>query len=118
MIEPQVEKVLAAVPELSPRYCELVEDADDDPGAAAVFEELALFLTDLLRDPGGGRLPGSGEALVERALDAVEAAAGGPDAEELVCWSFLWNLGGPELSALRPLMGRRTLRLLDEIGDG
>ena len=114
MIEPEVEKVLTAVPELSPRYIELVEAADDDPGAPAVFEELAVFVTEHLRSEAGA----IDDALVDRVLWAVESAAQGPDAEELVSWSFLENLGEPELEELQGRMGRRTALLLEEIGDG
>ena len=39
--------MLAAVPEFHSRYLELVELADDDPGATEAFTELAEFVAEL-----------------------------------------------------------------------
>ena len=110
--DPAVESVLATVPEFAGRYVELVHQVDAEPGAAAVFSELADFVADLAYDPDG-RLP-----LLGRCLAAVEAVAmASPDAVALVGWAFLDSLSPDEATALRPQLGPRTRELLDRLDE-
>lgn len=110
--DPEVVTVLLAVPELVPAYLQLAADADDDPGAAAVFEALADLVVEVLADTR------SSGAVLARCLGAVEDVAGtSPDAEELVGWSFLDALGPAERATLAPLLGPAT-RALADAADG
>jgi len=103
MPDPEVEILLAAVPEFVDRFVDLVEAADGDPGAAAAFEELADFIATLITE-GGPRPP-----VLTRCLDAVEQVAlESEDAEELIAWSFLDSLCLDDLNALEPWLGRQT----------
>lgn len=107
----EVVTLLLSVPELVPAYLELTDEADDDPGAAAVFEALADLVVELLADARA-----SGDVLA-RCLGAVEQVAStSPDADELVAWSFLDALAPAERAALRPLLGPATRALADPPG--
>ena len=110
--EPEVESVLASVPEFAGPYMDLVRDADGDPGGASAFGELADFVASLADDLDGRR------PLLERCLRAVEAvAASSPDAVPLVGWAFLDSLSPEEATALRPLLGPCTTELLDRLDE-
>lgn len=105
-LDPEVMPVLLAVPELAPTYLRLVQAADGDPGAAAVLEELADFVADLL-----GEVRHHHDVL-ERCLGAVEeVAASSADASELVTWSFLDSLAPDERAALGRFLGPRARAL-------
>src|ERR1700726_4619495 len=74
----EVDILLAAVPEFRGRYLELVEAADDDPGATDAFSELADFVAELAKGLEELR------PVLTRCLNAVEKVACGSDeAEEL-----------------------------------
>ncbi|MGH9019352.1 MAG: hypothetical protein ACRDY1_16515 [Acidimicrobiales bacterium] len=109
MIEPEVVIVLEAAPDFAGRYRQLLEAADDDPGAAVVFAELAEFVASLAAEMDRLR-PG-----LERCLAAVEAVAEqSEDAEDLVVWSFFDNLSPDDIGRLGPWLGPATRRLLDD----
>src|ERR1700722_3718976 len=113
MIPGEVHHVLQGAPSFVDRYLELVDAADGDPGAAAVFAELADFVAELMEEL---------ERVVptlELCLAGVEkVAAGSPDAEELVLWSFFDNLSPDDVRRLQPWLGPRTRSLLDEVDQG
>jgi hypothetical protein len=113
MIPGEVQQVLLGAPTFVDRYRELVDAADGDPGAAAVFAELADFVAELMEE---------WERVVptlELCLAGVEkVAAGSPDAEELVVWSFFDNLSPDDVRRLQPWLGPRTRALLDEVDRG
>ena len=108
-MEPEIELVLRAVPEFAARYLELVEAADDDPGPAIGFEELAAFVAELAEAVERCR------PILERAMAAVEAVAADPGAEDVVGWSFLDTLSPDERRRLVPWMGPRTAAALERI---
>jgi hypothetical protein len=110
--DPDVITVLLTVPELAPTYLRLAALADDDPGAAALFGEMADQLTELLAR-GRGDWP-----IVSRILQAVEhTAATSLDAEELVVWSFLDALSPTVLGTIRSRLGPATVRLLEDVDE-
>lgn len=111
-IEPEVVTVLLAVPELAHRYLDLAQAADDDPGAAALFDELADHVVGL-SEQAAGATPG-----LDRCLAAVEqVATTSPDAEDLVAWCFLDAIPPETLRWLRPRLGPATAALLASIED-
>jgi hypothetical protein len=106
----EVKTVLEAVPEFRGRYLELVELADDDPGATEAFCELADFVAELATG-----LEQFGP-LLKKCLVAVEqVASSSGDAEELVGWSFLDCLSIDTRRILLPWLGRSTLAVLETI---
>jgi hypothetical protein len=108
----EVTTLLAAVPEFLGRYLELVELADDDPGATEAFCELADFVAELAAGIEQFR------PLLTRCLAAVEqVSATSEDAEELVGWSFLDYLSLDTRRAVLPWLGPRTLAVLEAIED-
>ena len=110
MTDHEIKILLDEVPEFVPSFCDLVEAADGDPGAAAVFEELADFVAGLAE-----QLHLSRPCLV-RCLSAVEAVARrSDDAEELVGWSFLDALSPDDRHLLGPWFGPTTRKLLAEL---
>lgn len=110
MAESEVSHVLEGTPEFLDRYLELVEWADGDPGAPAVFAELADYVAHLVAELERFR------PTLERCLAAVEKVAEhSADAEELVIWSFFDNLSPDDVSRLEPWLGPRTRALLDEV---
>jgi len=109
MIDDETAEVLERAPEFADRYRELVESADDDPGAPAVFAELADFVAGLVAEVERFR------PTLERCLAGVEKVAeGSPDAEDLVVWSFFDNLSPDDVRHLEPWLGPCTRALLDE----
>ena len=108
-MEPGIEQVLQAVPEFAARYLGLVEAADDDPGSAIAFEELATFVAELAQEVERCR------PILERAMAAVETMAAEPSAGEVVGWSFLDTLSPDERRQLAPWMGPRTAAVLELI---
>lgn len=110
--EPEVVTLLLALPELVPAYIQLVEAADGDPGAAAVFEEAAAWVGAAVERVAGQ------QAALRRCLAAVEQVARtSPEAEELVGWSFLDQLPPPQRQVLAPLLGSRTRALARELDE-
>jgi hypothetical protein len=108
----EVATVLAAVPEFLGRYLELVELADDDPGAAEAFSELAEFVAELASGVEQYR------PVLTRCLAAVEeVASSSEDAEELVGWSFLDYLSLDARQTLLGWLGPGTLAILESIED-
>ena len=113
MIETEVSQVLDSAPEFTDRYLELVRSADGDPGAAAVFAELAEYVGCLLGELEHVR------PRLERCLAGVEKVVeSSDDAEELVIWSFFDNLSPDDVRRLEPWLGSRTRALLDEVDQG
>ncbi len=109
MIDDEVAQILRSTPEFADRFMDLVESADDDPGAAAVFVELGDFVAGLLAAVEQVR------PTLERCLAGLEAvAAGSSDAEELIVWSFFDGLSPDEVRLLGPWLGPRTRALLDD----
>jgi hypothetical protein len=110
MIDDEVTQVLDSAPEFTDRYLELVRAADGDPGASAVFAELAEYVAGLVGELDHVR------PRLERCLAGVEkVAASSDDAEELVIWSFFDNLSPDDVGRLEPWLGPRTRALLDEV---
>jgi hypothetical protein len=109
---PEVAVLLRAVPEFRDRYLALVEAADDDPGPAQAFGELAEFVSEL-----ADRLVGLHPVLT-RCLEAVEqVAATSDDAEELVGWSFLDYLSIEARRCILAWLGPRTREILESVED-
>ncbi len=109
-MDPEVAAVLEAVPDFVPRYLDLAEAADDEPGAAETLTELADYVADLV-----GQLEHYRPALA-RCLDAIEAMAGvSPDTDELIEGAFLDSLSPDDVVALSPLFGPHTLALLEDL---
>jgi len=109
MIDDEVQLLLDEAPEFRPRYLDLVEAADDHPGAAATFVELADYVAGLAQAVEEFR-----PALV-RCLSAVEKVAeSSADAEELIIWSFFDNLSPDDVRRLDVWIGPRTRSLLDD----
>jgi hypothetical protein len=110
MMDDEVAQLLERAPEFGDRYRELVAWADGDPGAAAVFAELADYVAGLVAEVERSR------PSLERCLAGVEEVAGrSPDAEELVVWSFFEGLSPDDVRRLGPWLGPRTRALLDEV---
>jgi hypothetical protein len=108
----EVTTLLEAVPEFLGRYLELLELADDDPGATEAFCELADFVAELA--DGIERF----RPLLTRCLAAVEQVAStSEDAEELVGWSFLDYLSLDTRRMVLPWLGPSTLAVLEAIED-
>jgi hypothetical protein len=108
--EAEVATVIATVPEFADRYLQLVEQWDGDPGAEAVFGDLADIVTELARGSGGLH------PVLARVLTAVELVAlTSPDAEELVAWSFLDAISPDALQRLEPWLGAHTRALLRQL---
>lgn len=108
----EVTSLLTVIPEFLGRYLELVELADDDPGAAETFRELAAFVEELVAGLEQFR------PLLIRCLDAVEkVASDSDDAQELVGWSFLDYLSLDARRTVLPWLGPRTLAIQEEIED-
>ena len=108
----EISTLLEAVPEFHGRYLELVELADDDPGPAEAFSELAVFVAELAMGIEQFR------PLLTRCLAAVEqVAATCDDAEELVGWSFLDYLSTDARRIVLPWLGPNTLAVLEAIED-
>ncbi|HUC36290.1 MAG TPA: hypothetical protein VMR97_04120 [Acidimicrobiales bacterium] len=113
MIAVEVATILECVPEFADRFLDLVEAADGDPGAPAVFVELADFVVTL-----DSRRP-ERAGLVARCLACVERVARCSDqALELVGWSFLDGLCPEDLERLHPWLGPSTLALAAQIEEG
>jgi hypothetical protein len=109
VIEHEISLVLEAVPEFTDRYLSLVEAADEDPGAAAMFVELADYVAELVAELERSR------PTLERCLAGVEKVADtSVDAEELLIWAFFDNLSPDDVRHLDPWLGPRTRILLDE----
>jgi hypothetical protein len=109
-LEPTVAAVLDTVPEFVPAYLALVEEFDDDPGAAVVLTGLADFVA--------ARVELLGEDLpaLHRALAAVETvASAGGESGELVAYAFLDSLSPDQSRLVEPWMGTATRALLDEM---
>lgn len=103
MFTPEVATVLEAVPEFKERFCDLVEEADGDPGGGAAFTELAEFVASLLARPRPSL------AVLSRCLAGVEQVAReSEDADELVVWSFLDRLSPDDLKTIFPWLGPCT----------
>jgi hypothetical protein len=109
MIDIEVAQVLEGAPEFVDRYLELVESADGDPGAPAVFAELADYVAGLAAEVERFR------PTLERCLAGVEkVATTSEDAEELVVWSFFDSLSPDDLRRIETWLGPRTRALLDD----
>lgn len=110
MVAPEVTLLLEQVPEFAGRYLALVEDADEDPGAAVAFEELADFTASLLR------LIDRADPVVRRVMACLEqVAAISAEAEDLVGSAFLDNLGPDDVRVLTRSMGPATHAILDQL---
>ena len=119
MDDPEVERVLERVPEFAVRYQALVEAYDGEPGAAVAYEELAVYAAEL-----GVELDRSLPvlrrifAVVEELVAVQEEGGDGeedPGDDALVTWSFLDSLCPDDVRRLRPLMGRATRGLLEDL---
>lgn len=109
-IDPDVAVLLESAPELTDRYLALVEDVDGDPGAVALFAELADYVSGLV-----GEVERHRPSLL-RCLAGVEAVARvSEDAEELIVWAFFDNLSPDTCRRLGAWLGPRTRSLLDEV---
>ena len=113
MIDPDVVRILRAVPEFAERYLDLLEHADGDPGAAAAFAELADFASELATGVDRHRL------VLGQLMAAVEeVAASSRRAEEHIGWAFLDSLSPDETARLRPWLGPSTRSLADLLESG
>ncbi len=92
------------------RYLELVEVFEDDVGDNELLGAVADLVEEELRAPGD-------RTAVERCLAFVEEAAGRGEREE-VAYCFLDRLAPETMTAIRPLLGRRTKALLCDLDDG
>ncbi len=109
MTSPAVIALLEAVPELAPRYLELVAACDDDPGLAPTLTELADVVASAL-----DAAPPATD-VVRRAADALEAVLAGPaggDVADEVVGAFFEELSPADARRLRPYLGRTTRRML------
>jgi hypothetical protein len=101
------------LPEFMPRYLELIEAGDDDPGAPVVLMELAEFVTSRLRVV---EIEGS---MLTRALGMVEALLDAHDHDdvgaELVRDAFLDTFTVEDRRLLTPRLGPRSLHLLESL---
>jgi hypothetical protein len=112
-MESEVATVLEAVPDFVPRYLDLAEAADEEPGAAETLTELADYVAELV-----GELEHYRPALA-RCLDAIEAMAGvSSDTDELIEGAFLDSLSPDDVVTLSPLFGPHTLSLLEDLHGG
>jgi hypothetical protein len=108
----EVRALLQAVPEFTPRYLGLVEEADGHPGNNEAFSELADFVAELASGLEQFR------PLLVRCLSAIERVAEvSEDAEELVGWCFLDYLSLDARRAVIPWLGPSTLSILETIED-
>jgi hypothetical protein len=108
----EVKALLQAVPEFTPRYLELVEEADGHPGSNEAFSELADFVAELASGLEQFR------PLLVRCLSAIErVAVASEDAEELVGWCFLDYLSLDARRAVIRWLGPSTLSILETIED-
>jgi len=105
--------LLSLVPELHAAYLELVALADDDPGPAAIFAELATLVAGWLATVG------QAQPALDRAFRALEAVAedAGEDALELVGYAFFDNLSPDHQRAAQRWIGPYT-RAVMEVLDG
>jgi hypothetical protein len=118
--EMEVDILLSLVPELTERHRSLVRDGDGEPGAAAVFGDLAdVICGAALRGPRRPQTSKGPNGTVLRCLAAIEVVAERSlDADELVGWSFLDNLRPDITTWLRPWLGPRTTRILEQLDEG
>jgi hypothetical protein len=108
----EVRALLQAVPEFTPRYLDLVEEADGHLGSNEAFSELADFVAELASGLEQFR------PLLVRCLSAIERVAeASEDAEELVGWCFLDYLSLDARRAVIPWLGPSTLSILETIED-
>ncbi len=105
--------LLSLVPELHAAYLELVALADDDPGPAAVFAELAALVAGWLATVG------EAQPALDRAFRALEAVAedASEEALELVGYAFFDNLSPDHQRAAQRWIGPST-RSVMEVLDG
>ncbi|MHB1548867.1 MAG: hypothetical protein ACYCX8_09045 [Acidimicrobiales bacterium] len=105
--------LLSLVPELHATYLELVALADDDPGPAAVFAELAALVAGWLATVG------EAQPALDRAFRALEAVAedASEEALELVGYAFFDNLSPDHQRAAQRWIGPST-RAVMEMLDG
>ena len=102
-LDPDVATVLEWAPGFAERYLEMVAVCDGDPGAPAVFGELADYVAQLAEEMERTR------PRLVACMAAVEAVAvASQDAEELVGWSFLDALDPADVRRVRPWMGPQT----------
>ena len=106
--------LLHQLPEFETAYLDLVAAFDDAPGGAAVFTELADFVSSRLTAIEADR------PVLERALGAIEMVADGQDGEsvELIGYAFLDSLSPDDRRRIQPWLGPRTAALLDELDGG
>jgi hypothetical protein len=110
VLAPEVTAVLEEVPEFVDRVLDLAQAADGDPGAPAVFCELADFVASLVTQQDRSA------HLLSRCLACVERVAReSEDAEELVAWCFLDSLCPEDLKDLGPWLGPRTGAMADRL---
>jgi hypothetical protein len=106
-------EVVRHLPEFVPRYMELAEAGDDDPGAAAVLLELADFAAARLRAVEAER------SALARALGLVEALldslAGDSIGTELVGYAFFDTFTVEDRRLLAANLGPRSLDLLESL---
>jgi len=103
--------VLEAAPHFADRYRELVQWADDGPGAGVVFADLADHVADLVAEMEHLRLR------LVRCMDGVEkVASSSDDAEELIVWSFFDALSPDHVRRLDPWIGPHTRALVAAAG--
>jgi hypothetical protein len=101
------------LPEFVPRYMELVEAGDDDPGEPTVLMELAEFVAARLAVVAGeGSAVGRALGLIEA---TVRARAADTTACELVGYAFFDNFTVEERRLLTPVLGPRSLELLESL---
>jgi hypothetical protein len=112
-MESEVALILRGCPEFAPAYLALVQEADGEPGAAAVLAEFAAYVA-TVAGVVERSLP-----LLERCLVGVEEVARrSEDAEELVVWSFFDALSADDVRRLEPWLGSHTRTLLDDADRG
>jgi hypothetical protein len=113
MIDDEVAMVLAAAPGFVDRYLELVQAADEDPGSAATFAELADYVAGLMAAVEEVR------PILVSCLGALEEVAETSEkAEELIIWSFFDNLSPDDVRRLDRWLGPETRSLLDQADRG
>jgi hypothetical protein len=111
MIPEEVRVLLEEAPEFACRYLELVEAADDDPGPAAAFGELAEFVAGLVTKAGAS------PAVAARCMAGVERVAReSDDADELVGYAFLDSLCEDDLERISHLAGPSTRMVASRLG--
>lgn len=110
MADFETRAILEAVPEFVGRFLNLLAQADADPGAAAVFTELADFIACEIAQGGG-----SATVLARCTVGLEQVAAESEDAEELVTWAFFDHLCAADLRVLEPWLGPLARSLLDRL---